>query len=164
MSEAKKQFWKHLEGLNPENAEAQLRKRLQKLSPEKVAHFQDHFDREMDRAYNWELWGAAYLIEGGCSDDGFIDFRYGLISRGREAFEAALENPDSIADWIKEDDCIPNEAFGYVAAEVYEEKTDDEIPYVDFKRRSEPSGENWDFDDVTLCAQRLPKLWAKYGE
>lgn len=164
MSEAKKQFWKHLEGLNKEAAEEDLRKRLLKLSPERIAQFQEHFDREMDRAYNWELWAAAYVMEGGCSDDGFIDFRYGLISRGRTFFEAALEKPDNIADLVDDDEYIANESFGYVAAEVYEEKTGNEIPYVDFKRRSEPSGENWDVDDPKECAKRLPKLWARFGE
>ena len=32
--------------------------------------------------YRWDMWAAAYLIGGGCSDDGFIDFRAGLIAQG----------------------------------------------------------------------------------
>ncbi|MFI0445410.1 DUF4240 domain-containing protein [Actinomadura sp. 6N118] len=31
-----------------------------------------------DYAYRHPLWNAAYLIEGGCGDDGFMDFRDGL--------------------------------------------------------------------------------------
>jgi hypothetical protein len=42
------------------------------------------------------LWAAAYLIEGGC-DDGFMDFRAGLMLQGRTAFEAAVADPDSLA-------------------------------------------------------------------
>ncbi len=164
MSEAKKQFWKYLDGLNTKNAEKDLRKRLNKLSPEKIAQFQEHFDHEMDRAFSWDLWGAAYIMEGGCSDDGFIDFRYGLISRGRDCFEAALENPDVLAERIKQDETVSDESFGYVAAEVYEEKTGDEIPYANINRRSEPSGQNWNFDDPKECARRLPKLWSLYVE
>ncbi|MBB6566504.1 hypothetical protein HNR71_002141 [Kribbella sandramycini] len=33
-------------------------------------------------SYNWRLWHAAYLINGGCSDDGFEYFRGWLIAQG----------------------------------------------------------------------------------
>jgi hypothetical protein len=36
------------------------------------------------------------LINGGMSDDGFTDFRYWLISRGRDVYERALADPDSL--------------------------------------------------------------------
>ena len=35
------------------------------------------------RAYTWEVWGAAYVVEDGCSDDCFRDFRAYLISLGQ---------------------------------------------------------------------------------
>ena len=39
------------------------------------------FDRllyeKIDAAYRWSLWGAAYVINGGCSDDGFEYFAPG---------------------------------------------------------------------------------------
>lgn len=81
-----------------------------------------HFDRAFAAAYQWLLWAAAYIIEGGCSDDGFMDFRYGLISRGRSVFERALADPDSLADVADDttDGFIPNEDFGYVAQRVYQ--------------------------------------------
>lgn len=34
--------------------------------------------------YRRDLWAAAYIIGGGCSDDSFIDFRAGLIAQGHE--------------------------------------------------------------------------------
>jgi hypothetical protein len=34
----------------------------------------------MAESYRWELWGAAFLINGGCGDDGFDYFRFGLRS------------------------------------------------------------------------------------
>ena len=73
-------FWKLNEGLPPGNAEDQLRERLAALSQEEVVAYQEHFDRAFGLAYQWNLWAAAYVIEGGCSDDGFTNFRYGLIS------------------------------------------------------------------------------------
>ena len=50
----------------------------------------------MDRAYRQELWGAAYLINGGCSDDGFVYFLGWLIAQGRDVYQAALPDPDSL--------------------------------------------------------------------
>jgi hypothetical protein len=162
------EFWKLLEGLpKGEGAEEALAERLNKLEPEEIVSFQAHFDAEHARAYNWLLWAAAYIIDGGCSDDGFIDFRYGLISRGRPIFEAALADPDSLVAVASEDDdegFIPNESFGYVASEVYEEKTGNELPRSETPQPSDPAGEEWDFDDEDLCAQKLPKLWEKFGE
>ncbi|GAA1797489.1 hypothetical protein GCM10009682_18900 [Luedemannella flava] len=50
------------------------------------------------RSYRWELWQAAYLINGGCSDDGFEYFRGWLLTQGRETFERAVADPDTLAD------------------------------------------------------------------
>src|SRR6266545_1141201 len=58
------------------------------------------FDRLAVRAYTVDLWGAAYLINGGASDDGFYYFRCWLIGMGREVYEAAVPNPDSLADAV----------------------------------------------------------------
>ena len=160
------EFWKLLEALpKGENAEDELRERLNSLTPLEIFEFQTHFDSAHTRAYNGMLWAAAYVIDGGCSDDGFIEFRYGLISRGRQVFEAALADPDTLADLANEEDdegCIANEAFGYVASEVYEEKTGSELPRGATSAPIDPVGEDWDFDDDDLCAQKLPKLWAKF--
>ncbi|MEU1251459.1 DUF4240 domain-containing protein [Micromonospora arida] len=45
----------------------------------------------------WDVWAAAYLIGGGCSDDSFIDFRAGVIALGREWYERVLASP---TDWL----------------------------------------------------------------
>jgi hypothetical protein len=156
------QFWSHIESarrLNAGTPEEGLREILSSLPASEVASFQQHFDELFDGAYRWDLWGAAYLIGGGCSDDGFTDFRYGLISEGRRIYEAALKNPDSL---VEVDDEISNEAFGYVAMEVYEEKGGREM-----ERRgmgTDPIGEEWDFDDAQENRRRLPKLFAKFGD
>ena len=135
------------------------------MTPAEVISFQEHFDHVFALAYRWDLWAAAYIIDGGCSDDGFMDFRYGLISRGRAVFEAAVSNPDSLVDVVDESESgfIPNESFGYVAREVYESIANQEMPVNEVDHPSAPSGEDWDFDDATLCQQKLPKLWAKFG-
>src|SRR5207249_5020548 len=45
-----------------------------------------------------------YLINGGCSDDGFEYFRGWVILRGRKAYEAAMKNPDSLAGVVDPDE------------------------------------------------------------
>ncbi len=76
----------------------------------------------MDAANLIDLWGAAYLVNGGCSDDGFHDFRAWLVGRGRHVYESALKNPDTLVDVL---DGEPVSGFGLdvAAARVYEEKT-----------------------------------------
>lgn len=44
---------------------------------------------------------AMFLIEGYISDDSFMDFRDGLILLGREVFEAAIADPDSLAEHLQ---------------------------------------------------------------
>lgn len=51
----------------------------------------------MVRAMDHELRSAAYVLHGGCSDDSFWDFRAGLVSLGREDYEAVLRDPDLLA-------------------------------------------------------------------
>jgi hypothetical protein len=41
------------------------------MTPQEVVGYQQQFTAQLSRAYRWDLWGAAYLMEGGCSDDGF---------------------------------------------------------------------------------------------
>ena len=161
----REQFWELVDQVKgTKKPEAAIAKLLRKLTPPELISYQEHFDTLARQAYRWDLWGAAYIIGGGCSDDGFIDFRYGLIARGREIYESALANADSLADVATAGE-IPNELFGYAAEEVYEDITgEDEMPRPSPPRSPpKPLGEDWDFDDAGQNARRLPKLWAKYG-
>jgi hypothetical protein len=72
------------------------------------------FDAAMKRAYDYGLWGAAYVIHGGCSDDCFWDFRAGLVALGRKVYVAALANPDSLARVKDVADRTLFEGFQYV--------------------------------------------------
>lgn len=49
-------------------------------------------------SYKNKLWAAAYIINGGCSDDGFDYFRAWLTAQGRQVFLEALADPDSLAE------------------------------------------------------------------
>ena len=141
-----------------------LAKHLSALTPEEIIEFQRIFDDLTDRAYSWDLWGAAYIIGGGCSDDGFTDFRSWLISMGRETYTRALTDPESLADIVlgpggEEDSFF--EEFGYVATQVYEAKTGRPLDYPRTAHPAEPSGRKREEDRDEL-ARRYPRLSSQY--
>jgi hypothetical protein len=159
------EFWELNANLPPEDAESVLRDRLERLQSAEVASYQEHFDRAVADAYRWDLWAAAYTVGGGCGDDGFTDFRYGLISRGRLVYENALEDPETlvnVADDDTDEGFIPNESFGYVARTVYETLTGSPMPDNDVQMPLEPVGTDWDFDDRDLRRAKLPRLTVKF--
>jgi Protein of unknown function (DUF4240) len=143
-----------------------LASHLSGLAPDEIADFQHTFTAYVDRAYSWDLWGAAEIIGGFCSDEDFDDFRSWLVSLGREIYEQALADPDSLADVGLGPNAANKEFFGEfacVAIRVYEEMTDEAIPRCPWDYPSEPTGEPWT-EDTTELARRFPRLWAKYGK
>jgi hypothetical protein len=149
---------------DPERQLAVVRERLGGLSPKELVEFHTLFNRRMADAYTWDLWGAAYLINGGCSDDGFAYFRAWLISRGQSVYSAALRDPDSLSSIVDPDrDDYEFEALWGAAQEVYEETTGSEMPADDSAWPAEPTGVRWDFDDDEQVAWRLPALAELYA-
>jgi len=142
-----------------------LRVLLNALQPAEVKDFKVIFDRQIARANSWGLWGAAYVIMGGCSDDGFEYWRAWLISQGREVFERAITNPESLAALnLGSPDEMELEELAYIAPEIFESKTGNDL-YQELPKRDgpmEPAGEPWDEDSDALKS-RFPLLWAKYG-
>ena len=68
-------------------AHSRLGKRFGQLATfhkEKILRYHQWFGRLHATLYRWDVWAAAYLIGGGCSDDAFIDFRAGIIAQGRD--------------------------------------------------------------------------------
>jgi hypothetical protein len=151
---------------------------VERLTADEMLAFVDVAGDLADDAYAWPLWAAAYLVEGGCSDDGFMDFRDGLVLAGRATFERAVADPDSLAEhpvvaamgdggsaWFGYEslDSLVGDAWSRATGE------DDEAYYAARERtssghaRSEPTGEDWDFDDDEENARRLPRLTALFA-
>ena len=74
--------------------------KLSQYSPEEILEFDRILNKYNRESYTSDLWAAAYIINGGCSDDGFDYFRGWLISKGRKVYEDALKNPESLTDII----------------------------------------------------------------
>ncbi len=140
-----------------------LRRLLLELPPKQIIGFRDRFREQMDRAFRWDLWGAAYIIASGCSNDGFVYFRHWLISMGQRVFQEALVNPESLAGGADapgvED--VFFEEFAYVPAEAYAEVTGREIPPYTGHVQPLPKGDKWSSAGDDLKS-RFPILWARY--
>jgi hypothetical protein len=135
-----------------------LRAQLASLAPLELQSFQSHYDSFISKAYRWDLRGAAYIMNGGCSDDGFRYFRDWLISEGEEVYQAALADPDSLAK-LRRIHLAENELFGYVALELFEAAGEGELRRDAFAEGADPAGEPWEADAVY---DLFPKLSAKY--
>jgi hypothetical protein len=136
-----------------------ITERLAKLTPEEIVAFKQYqWDVEAE-SYRWDLWAVAYIVNGGCSDDGFDYFRGWLMANGRKRFEAAMANPESIADWAEGD--ADYEDMLYVAIDAYKQKTGKEFPYdsVTSKRPTDPVGEEWEVEQLETM---YPGLWKKF--
>lgn len=142
-----------------------LQKELEKYDPDEIVSFARIFDEYWVRAYTHELWGAAYIIGGGCGDSGFLDFRGWLISKGEQVYEAAMADPESLLDVVTdEDDEGQVEGFHYAASKAWEARTgkgmkDFPGSGVDYPR--EPAGESWHGDDDVLMG-RFPRLAQRF--
>jgi hypothetical protein len=157
---------------DPERQFQAMHEVLRALSLAEIEAFERRFQREQRRAYTWDLWGAAYLINGGASDDGFEYFQRWLISRGRAVFETAIADPDSLGDALAPGTpgTYEFEEFATVASAVWAERTgivpwsdpQARYPYRSIPPASEPAGVPFKEDDVYL-ARRYPKLWARFG-
>lgn len=117
-------------------------------------------------SYTNPLWAAAYLINGGCSDDGFDYFRGWLLTQGRETYESVLASPDTLADLPEviaaaesglEFEC---EAALSIAWDAHIKATGMQLPQDAFRIRYPELDPAWDFDfdDSTELAARLPRL------
>jgi hypothetical protein len=139
---------------------------LRRFPPAEMIAFRERFSYYHGLAYRWDLWAAAYWLHGGCSDDGFLDFRSCLISLGKELFFRVLEDPDALADIVGRPDTpyMQAEGFQYVASKVYEEKTGDEMPQGKAYRPAEPAGRRIDHDDEEVMRRHFPKIVAKFPE
>ena len=171
------EFWEHIQKskrVDPDAHAERLEKRLTKLKPDDILDFGHWWDVMMREAYNWNLWGAAYLINGGCSDDGFHYFCNWLVLQGRDIFQKAVTNPDSLADVVAGEEVEWDGNIGMEAWFIATKTKQNDAGYAAIaaaelarhgKTKPMPElGDSWDFDDDEEMRKRLPRLSALYME
>jgi Protein of unknown function (DUF4240) len=166
----RKTFWDLIaEARSKRSPRKALAKALGALPAESILNYYRVYNDLAYEAYSETLWGAGYLINGGCSDDGFYYFRCWLVERGREAYEAALRHPDNLADYPDGDENLEGDAWDCAAREVWTKKTkrSENDFFAELERLpSAPEGnapdEGWDFDDDDEVRRRLPRLSKMY--
>ena len=149
---------------------------LAKLTPAEVVDWHVVHVQLTDTAYQYPLWGAAYLIEGGCGDDGFMDFRDGLLLQGRDVFTRAVADPDSLADlpvvrrMAADKGWLGFESLSYLVRDAYQrvrgetESLNEALATaIDNRTRpDEPAGPGWDGEDDAENRRHLPRLSALF--
>jgi len=98
------QFWAMVEAARPASGEGceqhttNLVAALLELLASEILDYRRIQRELLAESYRWNLWGAAHLLGGGgCSDDGFDDFRGWLLTQGRATWQGAFRDPDSLA-------------------------------------------------------------------
>ncbi|NUL48902.1 DUF4240 domain-containing protein, partial [Cellulosimicrobium funkei] len=138
---------------------------LVSLPAQEIAAFDVAFAAHRDQLFSWDLWGAAYLLRGGCSDDCFIDFRSWVIAQGQDYFDAVRADPQALADGRLEHASQIDEAelLSYAAMDAYEQSTNSEI-FTDYpslpgpETAAEPTGQEWDEGNEDDLRARYPRL------
>ncbi|WP_181256209.1 DUF4240 domain-containing protein [Aurantibacter aestuarii] len=159
-------FWKIIEVTKSESygdyekQQSLLKRELLKLTATEVLEFDNKFRTLRGEIYTWDFWAAAYIINGGCSDDCFSDFRGWLIGQGQSIFENAIQNIETLTE-LKETNDGDWEGLSYIATDIYENKTGKDIPQ-GVQENFEITGEEWEEDENDL-KNRFPKLYAKFG-
>ncbi|MFJ9911933.1 DUF4240 domain-containing protein [Actinacidiphila glaucinigra] len=147
---------------------------------QEILEYAERFDELHDALYRWDVWAAAHLIGGGCSDDSFIDFRAGVIAQGRDWYDRVAAAPDSLAGHPTvvaaardgNDGALFDEDVNNVAAQAFERLTGDRDSFYTAWAAHRPAGaeaqagpdmgEDFDFDDDTEMQRRLPRLAGLY--
>ena len=143
-----------------EQTAASVVERLRATPPADVLAFCRHIEERLADSYRYDLWAVAYIVNGGCSDDGFEYFRGWLIAQGREYFEAALAQPERAADHAEpgEDDNECEDIL-YAPSALYQKMAGQPLPRSDVHRPSVPLGMKWSEEDLE---ELYPELCARY--
>lgn len=174
----KEQFWqlitesKQAAGINLDNQTKFLIEKLKQLPFPDILDYRHFMDEYLHLSYTSHLWAVAFITMGGCSDDSFDYFRGWLIAQGKEVFDQALGNPDSLLqpldDYLKAKIDPECENMWYVAIEAYEQRYNKfdfydalEERYPD-KIKSPTMNFDWEEDDEESLSKIAPIIFAKY--
>lgn len=154
------QFWELVTRTSPQQNQTDLaeslKQKLSLLNNDELRDFDKIFGQQMRRSYSWSVWGAAYIITGCDSEYAFAEFRCFLISLGKQWYDTIVELPDELGkliEWPEKDgSAYPFlDEYDLIAGQLYEERADDELPYVPSGQAS-PAGKKFSHKKKQLKA------------
>jgi hypothetical protein len=161
------QFWNLIEQSRVASTECEAQTEaltaiLAKLPVDDIVAFDHTFREHVHRAYRWDLWAVAYIINGGCGDDGFDYFRCWLIGQGQSYYEEALKSPERAANNAVPGDITECEELAYASNYAYEKVTGAEMPVIfgSHPAPAAPAGEPWEEEDLETL---YPELYARFA-
>jgi hypothetical protein len=146
-----------------EQQQKELANELRKLPADAIILFGNRFRYFRGQANTWELWGAIYIIHGGCGDDSFNDFREWVIGQGKAFYYKTINDPETLVDMeTSEIEDIEWEGLGYIPATVFQNLTRQEMPSP-YQERLDTTGNEWAEGGEDL-KKMFPRLAAKYAD
>ena len=134
---------------------SKLKQHLDKLSDEDVAYFVAHHSAELKRLHHWDVRAVAYAVMGGCSDDGFVDFRGWLVLKGREACEQVLSSPEKLIPVFSTLDDRMEEYLAFPSIYWEERSVSVDLPDLGDEPATTIAGSRFDPEDLV---KRFPAL------
>ena len=158
-------FWEMIEkACSRGKTVANLRAALRTLDPQEIISFNDILSRKVADAGTFPVLAACFVIESYASDDSFRGFRAWLVSHGHDRYAAAINDPESIADWLERDDAenIDGEPMLLVAQNSYQAHGSDEEFYDQITNVLDPDiQQDWP-ETKSEYRQRFPRLVDKF--
>jgi tetratricopeptide (TPR) repeat protein len=175
-------FWPIIARTTPESGDPEhharaITQHLVASGTDATLRFAGSFDEALDTLYHWDLWGAAYLALGGCSDDAFEYLRAWVIGAGEVTWALSRDDPQQLFVQLLEGATDPEtrwaelgiyagEPILYAAGRAHEELTGHWLPVRSRPMPAEPAGHEWEEYELTdrfpVLAARLPPNW--WGE
>jgi hypothetical protein len=150
-------FWELLAA--SKGSESRLKALLTKESTKNIVTFTHTFDQKHCSLNRWDVWGAGYVIAGGMGDDSFHYFKSWILGKGKECYDTAMTNPDSLAKFVEDPDECDNELLEYVMVELLEQRGIEDLR--SGNTDNAPAGTQWEEGDLEKL---FPQLWKQYGE
>ena len=163
-------FWQLIDDVrtrahaDPEAMSELLTTHLTSLDDTALIAYQNRYLDLSARLYTWRHWQAAEMACGFTSDDVFTDWRAFLIAHGRNVYDSAVTDADTLAEVTD----LPagcegaGEAFGFAAFSVYYDRHDGDQAALDafpYENLDEPSGPRLREHDAVRAD--LPRLAAR---
>ena len=141
---------------------------LRRFEPVQILEFDLWIRGQASLADRWEFGAACFLFCGSASEDGFGEFRFGLVGLGHDVFRAVLRDPDrslaelpivqAMAAGHASPFTLHGEQIQAAASEAYgDHYWDDRAPF-----EHQPPGPRFGPADASQIPAHLPALQALF--